>query len=93
MTDITKDMIILLISTFYQSVKLFESKVRQFNLLLFFLFSLLNKEVSDSEDTHITIVFGHIKFREKEFANEFEIFKYIVILVDNTGHISDIFQS
>lgn len=86
-------MLIFLISTMsYLSTKLFESEVKQFNLLLFFLFSPLNKEVSDSEDTQITI-FRLIKsMKSKEFANQFEIFKCITLLVGNTATIPELFQ-
>lgn len=92
MNAVTKDMLIFLISTMsYLSTKLFESEVKQFNLLLFFLFSPLNEEVSDSEDTQITIFIKSMK--SKEFANQFEIFKCITLLVGNTATIPELFQS
>lgn len=92
MNAVTKDMLIFLISTMsYLSTKLFESEVKQFNLLLFFLFSPLNEEVSDSEDTQITIFIKSMK--SKEFANQFEIFKCITLLVGNTATIPELVQS
>lgn len=92
MNAVTKDMLIFLISTMsYLSTKLFESEVKQFNLLLFFLFPPLNEEVSDSEDTQITIFIKSMK--SKEFANQFEIFKCITLLVGNTATIPELFQS
>lgn len=92
MNAVTKDMLIFLISTMsYLSTKLFENEVKQFNLLLFFLSPPLNEEVSDSEDTQITIFIKSMK--SKEFANQFEIFKCITLLVGNTATIPELFQS
>lgn len=92
MNAVTKDMLIFLISTMsYLLTKLFENEVKQFNLLLFFLFPPLNEEVSDSEDTQITIFIKSMK--SKEFANQFEIFKCITLLVGNTATIPELFQS
>lgn len=94
MNDVTQDMLIFWVSTMsYLSTKLFEREVKQFNLLLFFLFSPLNDEVSDSEDTQITI-FRLIKsMKSKECANQFDIFKCISLLVGNTATIPELFQS
>lgn len=92
MNAVTKDMLIFLISTMsYLSTKLFENEVKQFNLLLFFLSPPLNEEVSDSEDSQITIFIKSMK--SKEFANQFEIFKCITLLVGNTATIPELFQS
>lgn len=92
MNAVTQDMLISLISTMsYLSIKFFEIKGKQFDLLLFFLFSPLNKEVSDSEDTQIPI-FRLIKFtKSKESANQFEIFKCIIPLVGNTVTVPELF--
>lgn len=73
---VTKDMLFSMLSIMYcLSVKLFQSEVKEFNLLLFFLFSPSNRQVSDSEDAQDTIIFRLFKFtKTKDLANQFEIF-------------------